>query len=344
MAARSGRAQSKGMSEQHAWEAVVTRDRGSDGKFVFGVESTGIYCRPSCAARRPLRRNVRFFTTVDEAERAGFRACFRCRPRDESGPTLAERARAYLDERLDERVTLSDLAHAVGTSSFHLQREFVRAVGMSPRAYVEQRRVERLQRTRGSALDAAFAAGFGSSRAAYEATAKRGITPREASEGFELRYAIGDGRHGRTLVAATKRGICWVALGERDETLRADLLRAFPNSKLVDDDGALRAVLAGRETKLDLRGTPFQQRVWSALRRIPSGETRTYGELARELGTSPRAVARACASNRIALLIPCHRVVAQDGALTGYRWGIERKEELLAAEQILSRRRASKRA
>jgi len=336
MAARRRISKVRGMSEEQAWQAVVTRDRASDGKFVFAVESTGIYCRPSCAARRPLRRNVRFFGSVDDAEQAGFRACFRCRPRDASGPTLAERARAYLDGHLDERVTLSDLAHAIGTSPFHLQREFVRGLGVSPRVYVENKRVEKLRAAKGGALDAAFAAGFGSSRAAYEATAKRGITPLEAAQGgFELRYAVGDGPHGRTIVAATKRGICWVAIGESDRTLLGELRREFPNAQLVTDD-ALLSVLAGRavsDAKLDLRGTPFQQRVWKALRAIPRGETRTYGDLARDLGTSPRAVARACASNRIALLIPCHRVIAESGDLAGYRWGIERKRALLSRER-----------
>lgn len=319
------------MSEQQAWSAVVARDRSSDGKFVFAVETTGVYCKPSCPARRPLRKNVRFFARGADAEAAGFRACLRCRP---SAPSLVERARGFLDEHLDERVTLSDLASQLSVSPFHLQREFVREFGVSPRAYVEKQRVSRLRTSGGRALDAAFAVGFGSSRAAYEATAKRGITPREAVRGnFELRYAIGDGPHGRTIVAATSRGICWVALGDRDETLRAELLREFPNARLAEDEGPLRDVLDGRDAKLDVRGTEFQRRVWRALRAIPPGQTRTYGELARQLGTSPRAVARACASNRIALLIPCHRVIAETGELTGYRWGLERKRALLAGER-----------
>ncbi len=331
MAARPRKSHVRGMSEEQAWSAVVARDRSSDGKFVFAVETTGVYCKPSCPARRPLRRNVRFFSRGADAESAGFRACKRCRPGD---ATLVERARAFLDSHIDERVTLSDLAAELSVSPFHLQREFVRAVGLSPRAYVEKQRVSRLRASPGRVLDRAFEVGFGSSRAAYEATAKRGITPREAARGgFELRYAIGEGPYGRTIVAATKRGICWVALGDRDETLRAELLREFPNARLVEDDGPLQDVLEGRNTKLDVRGTDFQQRVWTALRAIPLGQTRTYGELARELGTSPRAVARACASNRIALLIPCHRVIAESGALTGYRWGLERKRALLAGER-----------
>lgn len=305
------------MSTEQAWARVVARESTDD--FLFAVETTGIYCRPSCPARRPLRQNVSFFATADDAERAGFRACRRCRPRDTS---LAERARSYLDAHLDERVTLDELATAVDASPFHVQRMFVRAFGASPRAYVEQRRLERFSGG-SSVLDAAFAAGFGSARAIYEASGK----PARGT----LRYAFARHRAGKLLVCATPRGVCAAALGDSHEALLAELRAEFPRATLVRDDAVLRV------EALDLIGTPFQLRVWRALLEIPAGETRTYGELARALDTAPRAVARACAQNRVALLIPCHRVIAMDGELTGYRWGLARKKVLLA-EELRTRR------
>jgi AraC family transcriptional regulator, regulatory protein of adaptative response / methylated-DNA-[protein]-cysteine methyltransferase len=312
MARRSRVPHVAGMSTEQAWARVVAREDTSD--FFFAVETTGIYCKPSCPARRPLQKNVSFFSTADDAERAGFRACRRCRPRD---TTLVERARAYLDSRLDEQVTLDELATAVSASPFHVQRMFVRAMGMSPRAYVEKRRLARFAGGR-SVLDAAFDAGFGSSRAIYEASKK----PARGT----IRYALGKSVHGKTLVAATERGICAASIGDSHAALVAELRAEFPRATLVRDD------TASATDTLDLIGTPFQLRVWRALLAIPAGETRTYGDLARELATSPRAVARACASNRVALLIPCHRVIASDGDLTGYRWGLERKRALLHAE------------
>lgn len=301
------------MSTEQAWARVVAREETSD--FLFAVHTTGIYCRPSCPARRPLQKNVSFFATADDAEREGFRACRRCRPR---GETLVERARAYLDEHLDERITLDELAVAVGASPFHLQRMFVRTMSLSPRAYVESKRLERFAGG-SSVLDAAFAAGFGSSRALYEATAR-------ARQGT-IRYALRKTALGTALVAGTERGVCALAIGD-DETALIEALRAdFPRAELVRDAAVLKL------TALDLIGTPFQMRVWRALLSIPRGETTTYGELARKLGTAPRAVARACASNRVALLVPCHRVIGGDGALTGYRWGLERKEAILRSER-----------
>jgi AraC family transcriptional regulator, regulatory protein of adaptative response / methylated-DNA-[protein]-cysteine methyltransferase len=299
------------MNDQ-SWARVIAREDTDD--FLFAVETTGIYCRPSCPARRPLRENVSFFATADEAERAGFRACRRCRPRD---ATLVERARGYLDEHLDERVTLDELATAVGSSPFHVQRMFVRAMKMSPRAYVEQQRLAQLSGGT-SVLDAAFAAGFGSSRALYEATAR--------SKQGKIRYATRKTPFGLAIVAATERGVCALAIGSTLDELRRD----FPRATFVRDDAVLKL------RALDLIGTPFQLRVWRALLTIPRGETTTYGELAEKLHTSPRAVARACASNRVALLIPCHRVVGSDGELRGYRWGLSRKEAILARERLTS--------
>ncbi len=313
MARRTAARDVAGMSTEQAWARVVAREDTDD--FLFAVETTGIYCRPSCPARRPLRQNVRFFAAADEAERAGFRACRRCRPRD---TTLSERARSYLDQHLSERVTLDELATAVDASPFHVQRMFVRAFGVSPRAYVEQRRLEQFAGG-SSVLDAAFAAGFGSARAIYEATSK----PARGT----LRFALGRHRSGKLLVAATERGVCAAALGDSHEALVAELRAEFPRATLVRDDAVLHT------RALDLIGTPFQLRVWRALLAIPAGQTRSYGELAAALETSPRAVARACASNRIALLIPCHRVVGHNGDLTGYRWGLARKQELLARER-----------
>lgn len=313
MAAGARNRQTARMIEQ--WARVVAREETDD--FLFAVETTGIYCRPSCPARRPLQKNVSFYASADDAERAGFRACRRCRPRDGRHEGLVERARKYLDEHLDERVTLDELATAVNSSPFHVQRMFVRAMKVSPRAYVEKRRLDRLAGGT-SVLDAAFAAGFGSSRALYEATAR-------ARTGT-IRYAIRRTPLGRAIVAATERGVCALAIGDDDGALLENLQRELPHATLERDLAVLEL------GALDLVGTPFQLRVWRALLSIPRGETTTYGQLAERLRTSPRAVARACAANRVALLIPCHRVIGGSGALTGYRWGLERKEAILRAE------------
>lgn len=258
---------------------------------------------------------------------------------------LVTRARAYLDENLDRRITLNDLAAEVGASPYHLQRVFTRTFGVSPRAYVEARRIERLRAAKGrTVLEAAYEAGFGSSRAVYEAAAKSGATPAERRRdgaGLAVRYTLGKTPLGRTIVATTPRGICAIAIGDDEEALLREVQRDLPKATLVRDDRGLRSLLEGVRAAidggelpaLDLQGTPFQDRVWRALRAIPKGETRTYAALARALGTSPRAIARACASNRVAVLVPCHRVVAESGELAGYRWGIERKRALIARER-----------
>lgn len=331
------------------WSSVERRDPAADGLFVFAVETTGIYCRASCPARRPLRKNVRFFATPAEAEREGFRACLRCGgPRD----VLVTRTRAAIERALDrgERPTLEGLARAVGVSPFHLQRTFKRAMGVSPRAYAESELARRFRRSaRGGkdVLSAAFDAGYGSSRALYTAAqARLAMTPgafRRGGEGEHLLYTVRRTLFGWLLVAATSRGIVRVALGDREASLVAALHDELPRAAIARDDHGLAAtvdaVLAATsgpasDVPLDLRGTSLELRVWEALRRIPPGETRTYTEIAEAVGAprAARAVARACAKNPVAIVVPCHRVIGKDGDLRGYRWGLARKRRLLDAE------------
>ena len=344
------------VSERAAWEAVRAKDARWDGRFVYGVRTTGIFCRPSCPSRRPRRENVRFFVRPAEAEAAGFRACRRCAPAAEIAPTANAavlRARAIMDERPDEPHTLASLAPQVGLTPTQLQRAFTRAVGLSPRAYLESKRMQtfrRQLRTSPSVSRATFESGFTSSSRVYErAGAALGMTPaayRRGGRGETIRFAIVDASVGRLLVGATERGICSVTLGDDDAALEAALRAEFPDAVVARDDDALAADVAAvvarlddersdLAVRLDVRGTAFQWRVWQALQRIPRGETRTYAQVAESLGipTGARAVARACASNRVALLIPCHRVVRGDGGMGGYRWGIARKEALLRSER-----------
>jgi AraC family transcriptional regulator of adaptative response/methylated-DNA-[protein]-cysteine methyltransferase len=339
--------------DEDAWKAVRDRDRARDGTFVYAVRTTGVFCRPSCPSRRPLRDNVTFFPTPADAERAGFRACARCGP---TGPPAAaaravERAAAWLEARLGERVTLAELARAVGVSPFHLQRTFRRMLGLSPRAFQEARRLDRFRRlVRGgeSVGSATYGAGFGSSRGLYEsARAGLGMTPaayRRGGEREAIRFGTAATPLGRLLVARTARGVCAVSLGDGDPGLERALRAEFPRASLERDDGAMAGWLEAVATQaaggppaelpLDLRGTAFQLRVWQALREIPRGQSRSYGALAASLGAprGARAVARACATNRVALLVPCHRVVAGGGGLGGYRWGASRKARLLDGE------------
>ena len=342
-------------TETGRWAAVLDRDAASDGRFVYAVRSTGVYCRPSCPSRRPNRRNVRFFATPQAAEAEGFRACRRCRPREAETEQVrrVRRAQRYLDEHLDETVTLERLGEAVGLSPYHLQRTFKRVTGVSPRAWAGARRMERMktQLKKGDSVSrATYDAGFSSPSRAYDQTrARLGMTPgayRNGGRGVAIRFTIVDTALGDVLIGATERGLCFVALGDDPSGLEAELRREYPAAEITRDDDELRswasavvARLAGDEAErppLDVDGTDFQWRVWEALQRIPRGETRTYAQVARELGqpTAVRAVARACATNHVSLVIPCHRVVREDGGLGGYRWGIERKRELLAAERI----------
>ncbi len=338
-----------------AWRAVLERDRESDGRFVFAVVTTGIYCRPSCPARRPRRSNVRIFADAQAAEAGGFRACLRCRPgeqRPDPARDLAHAARDYLEDHLDETVTLAQLAAEVGASRFHLQRTFKRFFGQSPLSYVNARRLERVKRTLREEKDvttAIYEAGFTSASQLYAQSGdKLGMTPgawRRGGAGIRIRFVTAASPVGRLLVAATSRGVCAVLLGDGDRELETALRREFSEAFLEPGgpeleswlDEVLRRVAGqapGRDLPLDTPGTRFQQQVWEALAEIPHGETRSYGEIAAELGRpkAARAVAGACAANRLAVVVPCHRVVSASGDLGGYRWGRERKRQLLKGE------------
>jgi AraC family transcriptional regulator of adaptative response/methylated-DNA-[protein]-cysteine methyltransferase len=343
-------------SDDTRWTAVLGRDTTQDGRFVYAVASTKIYCRPSCPSRRPARRQVRFYTDPAAAEAAGYRACRRCEPAT-SGPTEATRrvleARAYIDAHPDEPVTLEQLSRIIGLSPHHLQRSFKRVMGLSPLAYASARRLERLkEQLRGGATvtRAAYEAGYGSGNRAYDQTDRLGMTPatyRRGGRGARIRYIVIPTSVGRLLVAATDRGLCSVTLGDDGDALAARLRSEFPAATIVEGDADLELAAWAREIAasidgntaanlpLDVPATAFQWQVWERLRRIPRGSRRSYSAIAAELGqpSGARAVARACASNPVALVIPCHRVLREDGALGGYRWGIERKQQLLDRER-----------
>ena len=337
------------------WTAVVSRDSGQDGEFVYGVASTRIYCRPSCPSRRPTRSRVSFFDSPAEAERAGYRACRRCEPQQDQrrAITQVQHARDYIDQHPDETVTLEQLGQIAQMSPYHLQRTFKRVVGVSPKRYASALRLDRMKsrlRQGDSVSRATYDAGYGSGSRAYEhARAGLGMTPgayRNGGRGLRIEYAIVPTAVGHLLVAATDRGLCSVMLGDDTAQLEGELRREYPAASLERNEASLRSYtdavaggLLGQEDgtlRLHVEGTPFQWQVWEALRRIPAGETRTYREIAREVGrpNAARAVARACASNRVALVIPCHRVVRESGELGGYRWGVERKKQILAQERL----------
>jgi AraC family transcriptional regulator of adaptative response/methylated-DNA-[protein]-cysteine methyltransferase len=344
------------------WRAIETRDAAHDGRFVYGVTSTRIFCRPSCPSRRPRRDRIRVFASGEDAVAAGFRACRRCRPTAAMEPSAAARAvdharrllDAHVDGGADGRLTLHALSAACGLSPFHLQRVFRRMLGLSPRAYADERRARRLRSAlkAGDAVAAAtYEAGYGSSRAVYEQAGRHlGMTPgayRRGGEGETIRAVVAPTPFGHLLVAATARGICRVALGDDPAPLQAALAAEFPRAVLAPADAALRGHVAAVKRQLeppragdarppiDVGGTAFEQRVWRALQAIPYGEVRSYRDVARSIGspTASRAVARACASNRVALVVPCHRVVRADGSGGGYRWGAARKAALLAHER-----------
>lgn len=343
------------MDERGRWQAVMGRDARFDGAFVYAVRSTGIYCRPSCPSRRPRREQVTFFNLPRAAEGAGFRSCRRCRPAQVSArdPRVArvERVCRYIDAHLDSALPLARLAGEAGLSPHHFQRTFKQLMGISPRQYAEARRLAsfKAQVRKGETVTSAiYGAGYGSGSRLYERASRQlGMTPsayRKGGRGMQLRYAVAASPLGRLLVAATERGIAAVSLGESEAALEDALRAEYPAATVERDDVALaprvRAVLdrlagsGGPELPLDINATAFQWRVWQELLRIPAGATRSYGEVARALGrpSAARAVARACASNPVALVIPCHRVVASDGSLGGYRWGAERKKRLLERE------------
>ncbi len=349
------------LSNPELWNAVLTRDASRDGSFVFAVRSTGIYCRPSCPARRPHREQVRFFKLPEAAERAGFRACKRCHPRSARGDDpqveLARRVCHIIDEHDHDSVTLENLASIVGVNAHHLQRTFKHVMGVTPRQYADSRKLDRFKsgvKKGAPVTDAMYDAGYGSSRALYEkSSAQLGMTPAtygRGGKGMRIVFTIGDSPLGRLLVAATERGVCSVTLGDSDAELTRALFAEYPEASIDSKDSSispslnlwldcvldsLQGVHRRLDLPMDVQATAFQWRVWEELRRIPFGSTRSYQEIAKAIGkpNAIRAVARACASNRLALVIPCHRVIREDKSLGGYRWGLERKRKLLKKEQ-----------
>jgi AraC family transcriptional regulator of adaptative response/methylated-DNA-[protein]-cysteine methyltransferase len=327
------------------WEAVVRRDRSADGAFYYAVHTTGVYCRPSCAARLARREHVHFYTTCAEAEQAGFRACRRCRPHE---PALAEQhaavvARACrLIEAAEDTPNLEALAAAAGMSRFHFHRVFKTLTGVTPKAYAAAHRAQRVRdelARSNTVTDAIYGAGFNSSGRFYTTSSEvLGMTPgnfRAGGHGTSMRFAVGTCSLGVILVAATARGVCAILLGDDPEALVRNLQERFPKAQLIGGDqdfehliarviGFVEAPAVGLDLPLDVRGTAFQQRVWQALRAIPSGATASYTDIAERIGTprAVRAVAQACASNTLAVAIPCHRVVRKDGSLAGYRWSV----------------------
>lgn len=351
------------LTPDHRWRIVLARDRRFDGAFVYAVRSTRIYCRPSCPSRRPRREQVTFFPVPEVAERAGFRACRRCRPGEAAAPDpgvpLVRAVCRLIDERPDQPASLAALSARTGVTPHRLLRVFRRVLGISPRQYRDARRLDRFKtelRSRRGVSPALYEAGYGSTSRVYErADAQLGMTPATYSRGApgtSITYAVVPCPLGRLLVAATARGICRVSLGNDAAALEAGLAAEFPAAeRRRDREGTLAAsveailsYLNGRadavDLPLDIRATAFQRRVWEALRRIPYGATRSYSQVARAVGkpAATRAVARACATNPAALVIPCHRVVRQDGGLGGYRWGVDRKRVLLEKEQATAAR------
>jgi AraC family transcriptional regulator, regulatory protein of adaptative response / methylated-DNA-[protein]-cysteine methyltransferase len=342
------------------WARVVARDRTADGTFWYSVETTGVYCRPSCASRTANPKNVRFHRSIADAEAAGFRACKRCRPDQPPGDSQHARTVARICrmiERAEEILPLGDLAEAAGMSPGYFHRVFKAVTGVTPKDYALAHRAskvrDRLGRG-GTITDAIYDAGFNSNGRFYERSNEMlGMTPTDYRAGgtnAAIRFAVGECSLGSILVAMSGKGVCAILLGDDPETLVRDLQDRFPRAALIGGDrefealvatvvGAVEAPGTGLELPLDVRGTAFQQRVWSALREIPAGTTVTYADVARAIDapTSVRAVAAACAANALAVVIPCHRVVKSDGSLSGYRWGIERKQTLINRETRLTR-------
>lgn len=338
------------------WNAVLARESARDGEFVFAVSSTGVYCRPSCPARRPRRENVQFFLRPEQAEQAGYRACLRCRPKSFNGHTESDSVKAicrFIEQHLDEPLTLDRLSKEFHQSPFHLQRRFKAVLGITPREYADSCRLRMLKRSLqagDSVTRAMYDAGYGSSSRLYEKTASQlGMTPdkyRRGAIAAAIRYTCADSPLGRVLVAATERGICSIQFARSDGELLEGLKREFPFAARKSDEdglqswvGALLKHTRGKDLDsalpLDIRATAFQRRVWRYLQSIPFGATRSYSQVAKAIGrpSACRAVARACATNPVAVAIPCHRVVRGDGSMGGYRWGIERKKALLEMER-----------
>lgn len=343
---------------EQQWKQVLSRDARADGQFVYAVRSTHIYCRPTCPSRRPNRANVDFFSRPDAAERAGFRACKRCRPNAESPQAeIVREACTFIDANLESRVTLARLAKRLGYSPFHLQRIFKKTMGVTPQQYQASRRVASFKsnlRRSPKVVDAAYDSGYSSSsRVSENATPQLGMTPAsygKKGRGAKIAFSIFNSEIGKILIAETTRGLCSVKLGNSAAELERELREEFNAADIRRDDAglaahanAVRGCIAGQNTALqlplDVRATAFQAQVWSALREIPRGEVREYAEVAKSIGhpRAHRAVARACATNPVALVVPCHRVVPRSGARSenagGYRWGRERKAALLKAER-----------
>jgi AraC family transcriptional regulator, regulatory protein of adaptative response / methylated-DNA-[protein]-cysteine methyltransferase len=335
-----------------SWAQILARDTLAE--FFYGVTTTGVFCRPDCGSRRPLKSNVRLFGSAAKAQAAGFRPCKRCLP-TEVKPRPVERIRAYIEAHLDRPVRLEELGRIAKLSPFTVQRLFKREMGVSPLAYQRALRAGSLRsalKQGETVTNAIYAAGFGSASRAYEGT-QLGMTPRRFSQGGKgerIGWCAAASKFGWIIVGATERGLCWLSLGATKSEAEAGLRAEFPLAQFERDstlarwvEAAVAMVDENGESKnrtdamppMDLRGTAFQLRVWQALRNIPHGQTRSYSQLARELGdvNATRAVARACATNRVAILVPCHRVVGANGSLTGYRWGVERKRQLLQAER-----------
>ena len=335
------------------WKATVHRDSRADGSFVFAVRSTHIYCRPSCPARRPLRSNTVFFRTAQDAESQGFRPCQRCRPKNQSSAAaLVQQTAAALCDRCDESFRLGSVARQLNSSPARLRRAFRRATGLSPKEFEQALRLQqfkKLLREGTGVTEALYACGYGSSSRLYEKTnAQLGMTPatyRKGGEGMHIGYTVANSSLGKVLVGTTDRGVSAVYLGEREGVLVEALRKEYPKAEIARADGAsetwLKEILQriegsapGMDLPLDVKATAFQRRVWQELQRIPRGSTRTYTQVARALGKprSVRAVARACATNPVSIVVPCHRVIRTDGNLAGYRWGLQRKQKLLERE------------
>ena len=350
------RAAGRFRTDEERWEAVVHRDHRAKGHFVLCVLTTGIYCRPGCPARRPRRENVRFFARAEEAEQAGFRPCKRCRPnaplQGAQHATLVTRA-CRLIERAEEAPDLATLAGEAGMSRYHFHRLFKATTGLTPRAYAAAHRARRVREALGkgaTVTQAIHAAGYGSAGRFYDTSEEvLGMPPasyRRGGRAETIRFALGECSLGSILVAATENGVCTILLGNDPAALLRELEDRFPNARLAGGDESFEQLVArvvalveapalGHDLPLDVQGTAFQQRVWQALGDIPAGSTESYTDVATRIGApgSARAVARACAANPVAVAIPCHRVVRRDGALSGYRWGVERKRTLLEREK-----------
>jgi AraC family transcriptional regulator of adaptative response/methylated-DNA-[protein]-cysteine methyltransferase len=343
------------ISDDSRWQAVLSRDGASDGKFVFAVSSTGVYCRPSCPSKRPRRENVSFFTHPQEAETAGFRACLRCRPKALAGNPRQQLVKAmcrYIEQHLDEPLTLATLSAEFGQSAFHLQRTFKALLGVTPKEYADSCRMRDFRqklKAGHSVTRAMHDAGYSSTSRLYSRTATElGMDPAKYRRGAiaaPIRYTCTDSPLGRMLIAATEKGICSIQFADSDEELEQSLRQEFPFAVRRGDDKELTALaqnvigqMRGSEPAetlpLDIRATAFQRRVWTYLQSLGFGETRSYADVARAIRrpSAVRAVARACARNPVAIAIPCHRIVRTDGNLGGYRWGLQRKETLLQME------------